>query len=466
MIPCIRYTNDRRRTNGVIVDASPDLDALWHRLLPEQQDVLRQITTYTAQHGGAAYLVGGPVRDLLLGAVKINDIDVMTTVDARTVAKMFPKTAFKQETVFGTATILIDVDTTARARGSVDLATARTETYAHPGALPVAYFPVAAEDDLRRRDFTINAMALSLVPDGFGALLDPYGGLHDLQTGIVRVLHEQSFADDPTRLFRAIRYATRYGFALPLETEQLFADAMKANAIQTISLKRRAHEIELALTEPNPTEPNPVACLAAFDERGLLSAVSPVLTWDYWIASRIVALVGSDVSLFGDVMYALFVCRQDETAMSRLFADIPLSNPQHDRIKALVALYHAQAAITPETPLSALAPLLQHGKVAERTVSAFVDEPARWRIADYFARKNELGIRKALGDWIGGAYLQAIGLAPGKIFREILGALDDARLNGFVNSAKEEKLWVQQYLREHGISPGSAGETVGVSNGL
>ena len=162
-----------------------------------------------------AYLVGGAVRDLLLGA-RFVDLDVAVEGDAVAVAHEVAKRLGGEARAhdrFGTATV--------RAGDlSVDLASTRSETYEHPGALP-AVVPAALEADLGRRDFTINAMAVALGGSTAGELVDPHGGERDLEGKIVRILHERSFVDDPTRLLRAVRYEARLGFALDPETERL-----------------------------------------------------------------------------------------------------------------------------------------------------------------------------------------------------------------------------------------------------
>ncbi len=131
---------------------------------------------------------------------------------------------------------------------SLDLAATRTETYAEPGALPAVRAASLAED-LRRRDFAINAMALGLKGDDLGHLYDPCGGLGDLDERVVRVLHERSFIDDPTRLLRAVRYETRLGFSMDTDTERLAREAGAAGALATVSGARIRDELMDLLRE-------------------------------------------------------------------------------------------------------------------------------------------------------------------------------------------------------------------------
>ena len=164
---------------------------------------------------GPAYLVGGTVRDLLLGRPSQFDFDVVVIGDAETFAGALAERLGGTVTThgrFGTATVHHG------AGAHVDVAAARTESYAAPAALPDVAPAPTIEDDLGRRDFTINAMAVSL-PDA--ELVDPFEGLRHLDDRLVRVLHEQSFVDDPTRIFRGARYEMRLGFRMDPKTETL-----------------------------------------------------------------------------------------------------------------------------------------------------------------------------------------------------------------------------------------------------
>jgi tRNA nucleotidyltransferase (CCA-adding enzyme) len=184
-----------------------------------------------------AYLVGGAVRDLLRGAVP-NDIDIAVEGDARSAARAVAErlgSDAREYERFGTAT----VETPAT---SYNFATTREEAYDSPGELP-RVAPASLLDDLRRRDFSINAMAIGLTGDDLGHLYDPTGGLPDMDARLVRVLHERSFLDDPTRLLRAVRYAVRLGFALDPETERLAREAVAADALSTVSGARIRDEL-------------------------------------------------------------------------------------------------------------------------------------------------------------------------------------------------------------------------------
>jgi tRNA nucleotidyltransferase (CCA-adding enzyme) len=193
---------------------------------------------FPAFRGVRAYLVGGAVRDLLREAAVV-DIDIVIEGDARAVAERLGGEVVQHDR-FGTATVRAGEVT-------VDLATARRERYPHPGALPEVE-PALIDEDLGRRDFTINAMAIAL-PEG--RLVDPHGGRADLEAGIVRVLHDRSFVDDPTRLLRALRYEARLGGRLDGHTEELARAAISGGALDTVSGKRIRDELLDLLREPD-----------------------------------------------------------------------------------------------------------------------------------------------------------------------------------------------------------------------
>src|SRR6266511_4457603 len=172
------------------------------------------------------YLVGGSVRDILLGEPNF-DVDVVVEGDAITLANELAKKLggrVRAHRIFGTAGVLYAED------GRVDVVTARSESYHAPAVLPTVE-PGTIDQDLHRRDFTINAMAVSLKGDALGELVDPFGGRADLEAGRIRVLHDRSFIDDPTRILRAIRYEDRYGFRMDEQTAQLARDCIETGYV-------------------------------------------------------------------------------------------------------------------------------------------------------------------------------------------------------------------------------------------
>jgi tRNA nucleotidyltransferase (CCA-adding enzyme) len=179
--------------------------------------------------GDPVYLVGGAVRDLLLGRGRA-DIDIVVVGELAALATQLGARTLAEHQRFATAKVELDGH-------ELDIATARAETYPHPGALPAVAPAADIEADLARRDFTINAMAVPL--RGEPALIDPHGGRADLGRGLLRVLHPGSFVDDPTRAIRAARYASRFDFEVEPETAEL----LRATDLGTVSTERRRAEL-------------------------------------------------------------------------------------------------------------------------------------------------------------------------------------------------------------------------------
>jgi tRNA nucleotidyltransferase (CCA-adding enzyme) len=197
-------------------------------LLPERLNTIPGLEVLREAAGGIpVYLVGGVVRDLLLGEPR-TDIDVAVEGDVRPIADALGGEVIEHER-FATASVTVD-------GLRVDLARARAEAYEHPGALPTVT-PARIDEDLARRDFTINAMAVPLAAEP--ALIDPNRGAEDLAAGLLRVLHRRSFVDDPTRALRAARYAARFD----LELEPGTADLLRSADLATVSSDRVEAEL-------------------------------------------------------------------------------------------------------------------------------------------------------------------------------------------------------------------------------
>lgn len=205
-------------------------------------------------------LVGGAVRDLLLGGEPA-DLDLVVEGPIEPVIAALGGSPHSHER-FSTATVEID-------GGTLDLAQARTELYAQPGALPTVS-PSGIVDDLGRRDFTVNALAVPLTGADAGSLISFPGALDDLARRRLAVLHPLSFTDDPTRLLRLARYRARLGFEIAAETRALAARAVDGSALETVSGTRIGNELRLLASEPDP-----VAALAAVAELGLDTAIAP-----------------------------------------------------------------------------------------------------------------------------------------------------------------------------------------------
>jgi tRNA nucleotidyltransferase (CCA-adding enzyme) len=205
-------------------------------------------------------LVGGAVRDLLLGG-RPGDLDFVVEGDAATLAARIGGT-IKRHDRFGTSTVTFDGH-------SYDLARARRETYARPGALPDVT-PADLDEDLERRDFTINAIAIVLNGPRAGELLTAPCALADLDAGVLRILHDGSFTDDPTRLFRLCRYRSRLSFEIESQTAALAREAVRDRALPSVSGSRIGTELRLLAREPDP-----IAALRSLGELGLDAELDP-----------------------------------------------------------------------------------------------------------------------------------------------------------------------------------------------
>ncbi|HTP18660.1 MAG TPA: hypothetical protein VMJ65_03590 [Solirubrobacteraceae bacterium] len=229
------------------------------------------------QDGSPVWLVGGAVRDLLLGGAPV-DLDLVVEDDAGALATALGGDVRVHDR-FGTSTVRLDGFT-------YDIARTRRETYAHPGALPDVE-PAPLAEDLLRRDFTVNAIALALAG---GELTAVPGALDDLDARQLRVLHDESFIDDPTRLFRLVRYATRFGFEIEPHTRSLADAAISGGALGTVSGPRVGAELRLLAREPDP-----VRALRGLHELALDTAIHPGFgLGDEELARRALALLPED----------------------------------------------------------------------------------------------------------------------------------------------------------------------------
>ena len=334
--------------------------------------------------GQQAWLVGGAVRDLLLGRTRA-DFDLVVEGDASAVAASMGAAAKAHER-FGTASV--------DAGGHrVDIAAARRERYAYPGALPDVE-PAALADDLARRDFTVNAMALPLV--GKTELIDPHGGRADLGAGLLRVLHPSSFSDDPTRALRAARYAARLGMTLEPETAKLLSTA----DLGTVSADRVDAELRRLLAEP--TAPDALALLARWGLAGIDEGA------------------GGRVSAMRDLLADPGWAEVAEPADALFEA----ARPGEESRRAVATLSREK----PERPSAGMA-LLEHARPVELVMAriagvAWLDDWAReWR---------DVALE------IDGSDLMEAGVAQGPAVGRGLRAALDARLDGEIRTREEE----------------------------
>ena len=324
-----------------------------------------------------AYLVGGTVRDLWLGRTP-RDVDVVL-VDPADPAQIAGRLGARPTAHdrFGTATVSLEGLAAARC----DLALARRERYPRPGALPQVE-PAGIDEDLTRRDFTVNAIALGIAGPRRGELIAVPDALQDLGAGQLRVLHDASFVDDPTRLLRLARYAGRLGYAVEPHTAALARAGLRDGVLDTISGPRLGAELELLLGESDP-----VAALGALHALGIDAAIAPGFgVADPGLLQRALAGVEDEQDASLELAVALLDVRADRrrALLDRLGLD------RRTRDRALAAAADAPALVQripvagPPSQLYALLPLDQPATIALARVlapPAAADAVARYQRA-------------------------------------------------------------------------------------
>ncbi|MGH9419455.1 MAG: CCA tRNA nucleotidyltransferase [Thermoanaerobaculia bacterium] len=266
-----------------------------------QKRALELVKEVAAEKELRPFLVGGPVRDLILGRHDFIDIDLTLEEGGSTLARALAKRVDGRLRSFPQ---FLTYKITAEGLPEIDVATARKERYRTPGALPTVTAG-RLKDDLLRRDFSINAMALDLMT---GELHDPASGARDLASLLIRVLHDESFIDDPTRIFRAVRLATRLGFSLELKTARLLESAIASGALSTIPRERIWRELFLAFGEDSA--PNAVAALSAAGVLDVLFGKRPI---DRGLGDRLQRTAGAvdGTELDRQVMYTAALLHGD-----------------------------------------------------------------------------------------------------------------------------------------------------------
>ncbi|MEI8306157.1 MAG: hypothetical protein WCF99_03725, partial [Chloroflexales bacterium] len=267
-------------------DAAPA--DLFAGMMPDVAAALGRAASIAASRRCGLWLIGGAVRDLLRGAVLDRDIDLAVEGDAVDLAVALAESlggrVLASHRAFGTATLVLPRAEAHAGELTFDLAGTRVETYPQPAALPVVS-PASIAADLCRRDFSINAVAVELLANGdilrAGAMLDPFGGRADLKAGRLRLLHSSSLRDDPTRLLRGLRLASRLDLHPDAATVAQISEALAQGYLGMLTPERVLGEICLALDEPRPD-----AVLARCDAWGVMPQIVPGLAWSAALAAR------------------------------------------------------------------------------------------------------------------------------------------------------------------------------------
>ncbi len=447
------------RTDLIRRWTEPPLHAIQHSLMHQKlarvlpQDVWQLILTI-AQHAQAAqmglYLVGGFVRDVLLDVPNL-DIDFVVEGDVQQLAESLCQKYggdVHLHAQFGTAKWVLDAAQLNLANGPdfIDFATARAEFYEQPTALPTVR-QSSIKQDLHRRDFTINTMAIRLAPEPMGELLDYYNGQRDLHDGLIRVLHSLSFVDDPTRMVRAIRFEQRFSFKIEPRTEHLLHDALPF--LDRVSGERVRHELNLIMAEQQP-----LRGLRRMDELGILSQIHPQLRLDAWSECAIRALLyakefhpfalSADFDDWRVAMFAILMVRFPEDDLRQLGQRLMISKTNVDHLIAVGRGYRAVLQFTPETPRSTVVYALE--SLGE--VSWLVN----WAAAPFaFLRQK---IVHFVMEWrhihptINGNNLLTLGLKRGPIIGQLLREVRQAWLDGEIQSAEDEATFLANLLTE------------------
>lgn len=417
----------------------------------QQRHLLKQICRLADEQDLPVYLVGGVVRDLFL---KRENWDLDLTVEGDGIA--FARLVADR---YGAGLAVFERFATARLTFpngfKIDIATTRRESYAQPALLPTVQHS-SIKEDLSRRDFTINAIAVQLNQRQFGRVLDPYEGQRDLRARTIRVLHAGSFLDDPTRIFRAIRFEQRFGFRLERTTLHLLMQAASTNLIQRLSGPRLQNEILLLFAERDP-----VCTVARLAQLKLLRFLHHRLRYTNNV-KRTVAAVPQALAWW-----------------VRRFPDSVIDRP----IVYLMALSSESSPLVVATMIRRLA--LSRGQARNVTVGGRRIDRARKRLTDTRAIRSsqvyrllaefsdealvlllakqvseQQGVRLSLlrrrltaymtnrtvKTALTGRDLQSMGLQPGPQYKKILDNLLGARMDGVVTTEAEERAFVQRWV--------------------
>ncbi len=413
-----------------------NLANLIEKNLPEDlKTLVDKVTRAVSQRGKQIYLVGGIVRDLLLGKPNL-DMDFVVESDAIGLAMDVAKQTGGKLTTherFNTAKIKLD-------RWNIDLATARSETYARPGALPTVK-PGSIEEDLFRRDFTINSMAIRLTPmNKYGELIDPYDGYTDLRHKFIRVLHEKSFIDDATRIWRAIRYEQRLHFHIEPATLRLIEKGVPM--LTTISGDRIRHELELVLKEEYPEKMLQRAWVLK-----VLGKIHHGLKGDAWLtekfsSARAISYIEQEISR---LYMALLAYRLTENKIEEL---ISFLHP--DRQTAIILRDSSQLKSNTKELIRKQEPSYLYSRLHGYHQTAL--------LANYIAT-DSIKAKKAIKLYLDklrhvkpaltGNDLRVLGIRPGEQMQEVLILLHNARLNDDIKTRRAEEMMVREWLADH-----------------
>ena len=455
---CVVITDSQRRPIGMITPVDllrarsgeprneQPLGAVLDQFLPPTLLALLKTAAVVAEERGMSlYVVGGTVRDMLLRRVA-GDLDLLVEGDAIALAEALAEqwgSVMHSHAAFGTATLEIGGQTFANPTPdalTLDFITARREFYPAPAALPQVD-AASLRDDLRRRDFTINTLAICLNPARYGQLYDFYGGRRDLQRQVIRVLHGLSFLDDPTRILRAARLAARLGFTVEPHTRALIEDALEYAIFERITPQRMFNELRLVLAESDPAR-----VLVLLSAWGVLRALHPELHWNAALANQFAA---AQTAAFHDadldhVELALLLAPLSSAARAEISARF---QPPAALQRIIGALDTAQQRL-PDLRADALAnstlDRLLHGIGATALRALHLREGGivAERIDHY------LQVLRLTKTELNGDDVLRLGIAPGPAIGRVLAHLRAAKLDGLAPTRADEEAWLHQHCQQ------------------
>ncbi|TEB06712.1 Multifunctional CCA protein [Pelotomaculum schinkii] len=418
---------------------------LIYRSLPEAYiTILEQVGTIANELGCRVFAAGGIVRDLLLGVESL-DLDLVVEGDGVEMARALGRRYDARVRVhpkFRTATVLFPDGR------QVDVATARVEFYQHPAAMPQIETS-SLHQDLYRRDFTINAMAVSLNQNDFGDIIDYFGGREDLERGLVRVLHNLSFVEDPTRLLRGVRFEKRYAMNLEPQTFALAKEAVRSKMLERVAMERVWEELKHILSEPRPG-----LALYRLQEIGL---------WDYLFPGvdyKQVRQVLDELPRSLRVIHTWDLAEQLEPWLAYLLA--LLSRSDADTAGAICRRYHLGQRWTDRVHAGLsgwqdVADSLQRAQQIQmsdlaRRLMPLPEEVCPLILTRLTGNAARAQLRQVLSainydqPSITGKDLSGMGFTPGPAFKLALDAVWQARLDGLVRTRQEELSYAREYL--------------------
>jgi tRNA nucleotidyltransferase (CCA-adding enzyme) len=450
------------RENGSAPDRLPHtvhartrnvLKFMQERLPARIMGLLQEIGRVADETGDPAYVVGGFVRDLFLYRAN-EDLDVVIEGDGIAFAQKFARMTgarIHTHAKFGTAVVIFPDGF------KLDVASARLEYYSFPAALPIVETS-SIRLDLFRRDFTVNTLAIQLSAKRFGTLIDFFAAQKDIKEKTIRVLHNLSFVEDPTRVFRAIRFEQRFGFTIGKLTSSLIVNAVKMDFFRRLSGKRVFAELRQLLEEENPTP-----AMVRLHEYGLLPVIHPsiMLTKDMTASFTAVKKVLSwydllflEESYMKWAVYFLAIIRTcDATVTGEICRRFELA-PRHRKL-FLTERFAAERCLV----------WLERHQPVKKSVLYRELSPFRTEVVLYMmALTDREDVKRVISQYITGLrYVQAtikgrdlieMGLTPGPIFRDIFQAVMNAKLDGRLMSRNDEIQFVHRYLKRARASTG------------